>query len=239
MNYLKPELAEELAKRYVLGTMNAGARRRFNQLLMQHRSLQEWVWQWEQLLNPMTESLPEITPDQSLWQRITERLGWQSAIQSASQTAPAGRLGWLSGWITAGAALLVAVVIGWQSLQPQPSITPPAAVNAVAVLQTELNKSAWLLQQRGPKVNVTAQQVPSSTSAQDFELWMLPQSGKAPISLGLLPKKGQLAWLKSKMPDELFNAGLAVSVEPKGGSPTGAPTGPVILTANWITLSGV
>lgn len=233
MNYLQPELAEELAKRYVLGTMSARARRRFDQLLMQHRSLAEWVWQWEQLLNPMTDSLPEVTPSQNVWQKITERLGWQNQPGTS-------RLGWLSGWFTAAAALLVTVVISWQSFQLKPAESPiPAPVNAVAILQTELNKSAWLMQQQGQQVKVTADQVPSSTQSQDFELWMLPQSGKAPVSLGLLPKTGQLAWLKSQMPDELFDAGLAVSVEPKGGSPTGAPTGPVILTANWITLSGV
>ena len=51
--------------------------------------------------------------------------------------------------------------------------------------------------------------------------------GAAPVSLGLLRDDP----LSVRYPAWLAGWVLAVSVEPEGGSPTGAPTGPVILTA--------
>jgi len=64
-----------------------------------------------------------------------------------------------------------------------------------------------------------------------LELWMLPDD-KAPLSLGLVPASGidRLA-VRAPVGIALQNIpGLAVSLEPAGGSTTGAPTGPVLYT---------
>jgi len=70
--------------------------------------------------------------------------------------------------------------------------------------------------------------------ARAYELWALPGAGAAPVSLGLMPKSGRgtlqlndaqrLALSRSRQ--------IAVSLEPPGGSPTGAPTGPVLFVAD-------
>jgi anti-sigma-K factor RskA len=62
-----------------------------------------------------------------------------------------------------------------------------------------------------------------------YELWALPD-GKNPVSLGLLPANGRTSHsLTSQQLAALANsAKVAVSLEPQGGSPTGAPTGPVV-----------
>ena len=62
-----------------------------------------------------------------------------------------------------------------------------------------------------------------------LELWMLPDGG-APRSLGLLSATG-IARVALTAEVETTLAGipaLAVSLEPAGGSTTGAPTGPVL-----------
>jgi anti-sigma-K factor RskA len=58
-----------------------------------------------------------------------------------------------------------------------------------------------------------------------LELWAVPGSG-APRSLGLISASG--ATVVSKAQQLKGAAALAVSLEPTGGSPTGAPTGPVL-----------
>src|SRR3989442_2452755 len=58
-----------------------------------------------------------------------------------------------------------------------------------------------------------------------LELWALPGSG-APRSLGLISASGATVVKKGKVLEGA--TGLAVSLEPAGGSPTGAPTGPVL-----------
>ena len=63
-----------------------------------------------------------------------------------------------------------------------------------------------------------------------LELWSVPPEG-APRSLGLIRADGVTLLDRRRLPATLLRGGtaaLAVSVEPPGGSPTGAPTGPVV-----------
>jgi len=64
-----------------------------------------------------------------------------------------------------------------------------------------------------------------------LELWMLPD-GSAPRSLGLIPATGVGRVNLPAVPDVAFAnvPALAVSLEQAGGSPTGAPQGPVLYT---------
>jgi len=65
---------------------------------------------------------------------------------------------------------------------------------------------------------------------QSYELWLLPADGRAPISLAVLGQLQARVVVSDDNAKLVQNgAKLAVSVEPAGGSPTGAPTGPVIL----------
>ena len=67
-----------------------------------------------------------------------------------------------------------------------------------------------------------------------LELWALPRNGSAPVSLGLIPRAQGLsvALLEPQRAALLAADKVAVSLEPRGGSPTGAPTGPVVHVAD-------
>jgi anti-sigma-K factor RskA len=69
--------------------------------------------------------------------------------------------------------------------------------------------------------------------ASSYELWMLPGGNAPPVSLGLIPGTGNVALPLSAAQRTVLaqTPTLAVSLEPAGGSPTGAPTGPVLFTA--------
>lgn len=61
------------------------------------------------------------------------------------------------------------------------------------------------------------------------ELWVIPAGG-IPRSLGTMPAGKRMHMDLAETIAELLRQGstIAISVEPSGGSPTGAPTGPVI-----------
>ncbi len=59
----------------------------------------------------------------------------------------------------------------------------------------------------------------------DLELWILPKGGTQPASLGVLPAAGRQIVLPAAPAP---GTQLMVSLEPQGGSTTGAPTGPVL-----------
>ena len=76
------------------------------------------------------------------------------------------------------------------------------------------------------------------TNRKVYELWMLPAEG-SPRSLGLMPVNGESSEtvFSPALLDALRSAqGLAVSIEPAGGSTTGLPTGPVVYQASLIDL---
>ena len=81
------------------------------------------------------------------------------------------------------------------------------------------------------RLGVVADRPYALTASQVHELWALPGAGRAPVSLGLLPQSGRLEReLTAAQRDAIAVAPqLAVSLEPAGGSPTGAPTGPVLV----------
>jgi len=63
-----------------------------------------------------------------------------------------------------------------------------------------------------------------------LELWAVPPQG-TPRSLGLISANGTTIVPRGRLAASLVKgdtAALAVSLEPPGGSPTGAPTGPVL-----------
>lgn len=72
----------------------------------------------------------------------------------------------------------------------------------------------------------------------EWELWMLPPGKGAPVSLGLITTDAdQVMKIKPAMAGKMDGAcGIAMSVEPKGGSPTGAPTGPVIFKGQCVKI---
>ena len=67
--------------------------------------------------------------------------------------------------------------------------------------------------------------LPALGADRALELWALPGQG-APRSLGLVNAKDGARVLRAGLLEG--TAGFAVSLEPAGGSTTGAPTGPIL-----------
>jgi len=96
---------------------------------------------------------------------------------------------------------------------------------------------------KGEAVRVTAHRSPDARALtlratrpmvaaanQSYELWLIPAEGGDPVSLGVLGAlDGRLVIAQKERARLRPGATLALSVEPAGGSPTGKPTGPVIL----------
>jgi anti-sigma-K factor RskA len=71
-----------------------------------------------------------------------------------------------------------------------------------------------------------------------WELWLVPAGGGNPVSLGLIDTDETQTVVVPPQLQEAINSavGLAMSVEPIGGSPTGLPTGPVLYQGPRIQL---
>ena len=233
----KPELQERLAAEYALGTLRGRARARLARALREDATLARTVAEWEARLGPLADAVPPVQPPARLWRAI------EASLPAAT------RSGWwenLAFWRGLGlaasgaaAALLVAVVT-FSPQRPAPAPAPvvlkvPSNEMAevyLAVLSDPKTQKPLLLasvNQRSDRLQVRTLDPAIRVSDKDLELWALP-TGKAPRSLGVLGA-GERATVQLASAAERSLAdvpALAVSLEPKGGSPKGTPTGPVL-----------
>ena len=226
MDYARPALADALAQQYATGTLRGGARRRYEALLPSHPVLREALRQWQARLMPLTVAIVPQKPPPHVWQRIEQRL-WPAAA-----AAPLPWWQQLSLWRGVSALASVAT-LGLALLLMLPG---PAQPPVVVVLQGTggaaqgVNSFVASVSADG-RALVTRPLLPVNLEANRvLELWSVPPDG-APRSLGLIAADGATVIDRTRLPASLLKGGtaaLAVSVEPPGGSPTGAPTGPVI-----------
>lgn len=229
MNYDNATLIDRLAAEHVLGTLRGSARRRFERLCETNARVLGAVQRWEDDFGALTKSVAPVQPSPRVWQGITARLfaGSAPAVERVRRRR---------GWEFAVAAGLVAVGLLVSVFVRQPT----EALQTLAVLGADTAHPVWRIE-RGKQVSALTIDVVGAVERQpgkSYELWALPRGG-SPVSLGLLPRDGTLRrTLNEQQRAALLAADkVAVSIEPERGSPTGSPTGPVILVAS-VSLSG-
>lgn len=226
MKYRDPVLREALAAQYVLGTLQGRARRRFERILEGDRGLTRLVAGWQERLQPLNENIEPIQPPARVWRKIEQRIlsrrpragvaGLWSNLMFWRATAIAGTM----------ATLVLAIVLA--------SVPRPSQIMLVVMEDQSREPKitvSWDMHDAGRKrmrVRVMGHQSMAPETA--WELWMLREGDPRPVSLGLITTHElQDLQLTPELSETLNGAaGMAMSVEPAGGSPTGTPTGPVL-----------
>jgi anti-sigma-K factor RskA len=225
---------DALAAEYVLGTLETTTRVKLKRLMMTSPRAREAVWRWERDLNTLGASLNEVQPDEQLWQRIEATLGLDTPVADDLHQRRVRKQrtdGFTRTWVwPAIAASLVLIMVSWNLLY-----TPQTEALQVAVVQDAQSRALWSVNLTADNLEVTSTGLVEASDARDFELWLVAADGRAPVSLGLLPKSGRRSLERNVLFDNVEVSALAVSREPEGGSPTGQPT-EVLYSAQLISL---
>ncbi len=212
------ELVDRLAAEYVLGTLRGRARRRFERWLVSPQ-VGAIVKAWESRLAGLEPRLEGVTPPPAVWTGIEKRLDLRRRSR-----APAMR------WLAVAASLVFVATIAFFALR-----TPALPATQLASLQSDSQTIYWRVEVLGDhqQLRLQVDRVHELPAGRAHELWALPANGGAPVSLGLMPHTGaEQRVLNAAQRAALASARqIAVSLEPSGGSPSGAPTGPVLLVA--------
>jgi anti-sigma-K factor RskA len=228
-----------VAAEYVLGTLDATERAAVAARRQREPQLDAAIRSWERRLAPLNEAVPQVAAPLSTWQKIEARItGAPRAAGGSAEIIDLKRR--LKVWRTsaiAASALAASLVlaIGVRDLTPVPK-----SKNLVAVLQKDAASPAFLVTVNIEDRLMTVQPVAAKKEAgKSHELWIIHDSLGAPKSLGIIDDAGamQRPTLASYKRDVIEGATLAVSLEPEGGSPTGAPTGPVVFAGKMIETS--
>ena len=246
-----PQLLDRLAASYALGTLRAGARRRFETLARDNLSVWQAATAWQSRIASLNELAPAIIPSPAVWHRIDNLLAVERESQLLRQQrqpsttqAQAGRWQWLQQlgfWRAATFAAVVATVIavvGAVQLQTQlgteigalqARLLATPQIEYVAVLSDDKSAAAMLATFDPKTRRLTLQRVGTFQESADksLQLWALTKGGGV-RSLGVLGSE-RLQNISAADADVREVPALAISLEPKGGVPgAGGPTGPVL-----------
>src|SRR5215472_6795136 len=94
MRYDSPELREQLAAEYVLGTLPHLVRRRFERLLADDVALRRTVGDWHARLDPLDAVTAEQEPPARVWHAIERRLELPPAPATERQSWFASLVFW-------------------------------------------------------------------------------------------------------------------------------------------------
>lgn len=250
---LSLQARNHLAMSYVLGSLVGSARRGMVKRIARDADLAERVSIWEDHFARLLREYPRILPPDRIWIAIDKAAQKPVPVAdprldrvtpTAQQAPPANREAvpgaargvsplWRA-WAVA-ASLLLLVMGAWVSVPPE--LLPPF-VNVARVTPAEVpvkylgalgvEGGRWLVsaQTGGDMIKVRVEGRPRIQADRAAELWWIGSDG-SPRSLGLLPTEGEVELAIKPLtpaPSPVF----AVSLEPRGGSTTGLPTGPVV-----------
>ena len=219
---IDPDEIEALAAEYVVGTLDADERRAAEARIAADPALAAAVADWQTRLQPLADHEPLVVPDPALFGKILARVDAEpKAIASGNVVALRRQVRrWRIGAMLAGAAaaVLLAVVVLDRAEAPRTEF--------VAMLTPDGGAPAFVLTVDTVRNTLSIRRVADAApDDKSYELWAV-EPGANPKSLGVVEQASFTRDLPYQPRDLVF----AISLEPKGGSSTGAPTGPVVFS---------
>jgi len=214
------------AAEYVLGVLTGPEQAIGRNRITFDPGFRNAVEAWENRLAPLSRLADPVPPPPELWDQIAATLDQPPVVPdpdappSPLGAAPYAYKGARFWQVTTAGALALAAGLAALIVLREPS--PPVA----AVLTQTAGGAPALLALAGPGGRLTIQPaipLPPPPEGRDYELWALPAGALRPRSLGVLPASGRR--LEAQLAP---GTRVLVSLEPKGGSPSGQPTGPVL-----------
>jgi anti-sigma-K factor RskA len=209
------EADEALAGEYVLGMLTLSERTAAAARAKTDPDFAARIAAWETRLEGLNDDFaPARAPD------------LMPAIEARLFPAPLRARRVWTGWLAGAATALALCALALVMLVPAPGPPP-----LTAILTPEGEGFVYEARFADDRLQVRRTAGTAAPAGQVHELWIIAP-GAAPVSLGLLAEAGvDLAY-----PRPPAGWTLAVSLEPAGGSPTGAPTGPVLAAVELVEL---
>ena len=215
-----------LVAEYVLGLLDAGEHERIGRLIEDDAALRRERDFWTSRFAALNREYEDVPVPAHLINAIEAR-AFGHAVKAR------GVANWwdnLMLWrgIAAGALAVAVAAVGFNLMQPAPT-SSVLATQLVAALEEEGSNVKFVALYDGAgNVRLTALSG-DAVPDKDFELWAI-QGGNNPVSMGVIPVNDRSAVAVSA--DVMAGLGegsvLAITLEAKGGSPDGAPHGPIV-----------
>ncbi|WP_297769519.1 anti-sigma factor [uncultured Roseovarius sp.] len=210
-----------LAGEYTLGLLSADEAAAFEARMVREPELRALYAQWAEDFTGLTDDIAPQAPPARVWQQIETGL-----FGTRERRSWLRRFTFWGGGIVAAAVLVLAVFLpDLVERGPVPPVDPPyvaqiASEDGSLVVQAVYDDATGSL--------FVDRESGGAAPGRALELWLIAGED-APVSLGVMPQDAQsILRVADDLRGRVAGAVLAISDEPEGGSPTGAPTGDVL-----------
>ena len=211
-----------LVAEFALGLLDAAEHDRAARLIAADPALRQELRMWRTRFQSFDSEFPEEPTPAGAWTKLETRL-------FGTTSKPTSFWDSLILWrgLFAGALAVAVVAIGINVSRPPAPSPDEFAMQLVAALQAQEGSGVEFVAfydsatSMVKLVGLSGEPVPDK----DYELWYI-EGQSAPVSMGVIPIDARSEMPLSPETSAKFGEGtiLAVSLEPKGGSPTGTPT---------------
>jgi anti-sigma-K factor RskA len=230
---------ERLAAEYVMGLLDGAERHTAERLSEDDVDFQAAVARWQAQLTELDATAAPVAPGDELWSRIETGLDRAPSPLRVEDPAPpvipSPRAAFAALWHSlrfwriagiAGAFASLVLALGVGLLATRAAREPVL----IAVLLTEQNRPAAVV---NAFANGSAELIPLEAipvpAGQALEIWTLWDRARGPVSIGLIDQARTVRLNIGNLPRTGPNQLFEITLEPATGSPTGRPTGPVLM----------
>ena len=209
---------------YVLGLLEGDARARFEDRMARDAALRAQVAALEDHLHGLDDTAEPDSVPEGLWSRIELALAAPVAPAAANSNKVVGVPKW------AGMAAAVVLALGVGYFGGQLGTTAPEQPLMVAVLLSDdMAPGAIVEAFSDDSVRIVPLEALVAPEDSTLEVWTLPDVETGPVSLGTFQRAHELVLGGPDLPEPQADQLYEITLEPAGGSPTGRPTGPILL----------
>jgi len=235
--YQNPELFQQLAIEYAIGSLHGRARKRFEILMETHFYLNAVVTAYENKFAHLVELLPDEQPSNIVWENIAIHIK-SSHKRHLQKEIP---LWWKKSFFKQGLILTVLILIVSTALlfNQIPSTRSPTANAYSAILESDLNnlKAITNIRKSDMKLSIEFIQPVLIEDGMELILWCRPKRGGMPMKMGTVFNLGRTEIKISQNEwQSMKDVGmLSVSVEHKVTNTIREPAGQIILSGQLIS----
>ncbi|HEX2556507.1 MAG TPA: anti-sigma factor [Microvirga sp.] len=232
---------ERLAAEHVMGLLEGEERAAAERLLAADPGFQASVAAWQARFAELDDTAAAVPPGEGLWRRVEGSLA-EAREAAPLRVAEAGpvivpdpRSAFAALWRNlafwraaglAGAFATVALAVGLGIFAERAGRAPVL----IAVLLTDANQPGAIVNAfaggEAELVPLAAIPVPPGRA---LEIWTLWDRARGPVSIGLIDEARRVRLNLRDLPQPGPNQLFEITLEPATGSPTGRPTGPILM----------
>lgn len=217
------------AARYVLGEMDETERAALEAAMADDAELMTAVTRLSAQFQALDDTAGSLPVPDGMWRRIETQLGSEATASAAPVAGPVNRRRTaLPSWAALAASVVVAAGLGFAAgnlVTP----TPEPLVIAVLINEAAATPGAIVEAFADNSVRIVPLEAFAVPEGRVLEVWTLPDADTGPVSLGTFADTQNIRLAGVRLPKPKAGQLYEITLEPAPGSPTGRPTGPILV----------